>query len=47
MSSSTALRTLDSASPGKKEVAAAAAERAGTGRYAAAQTPLKLIQGTK
>lgn len=32
---------------GKKDTAVAAAERAGTGRYAAAAVPLKMIQGTK
>jgi hypothetical protein len=32
---------------GKKDAALAAAERAGTGRYAAADTPLKLVEGTK
>ena len=32
---------------GKKDAAVAAAERAGTGRYAAADTPLKLIEGAK
>ena len=34
-------------STGKKDAAMAAAERVGNGRYAAADTPLKLIQSAK